>query len=939
MPIYAKLGDGSVKGGLTAKDHEGWFPVQRFELGQGMVIDTRSAVPLGGAEPDADADAEPPTSAFAAALRERVAKMKSGTKRLHGEHELFGPEASFTKAVDGVSHELMDWSSKGDARRIQFDVCAPGGPAVLSVVVKLARVQKYSFEGPSISSRGEASETVTLNWEQLEINTWELQPDGSRRGPYSFSWTRPAPPVARTAVGDSGWLSPFGDGVGGDTSSAAFLASLEASVSCDAQIDQSPALADPAASGHEQLGRELKIGSIGGVDFALEAFTGDEAMSQLFKFKLSLVANSAVTASDIIGKDVSFSIEDGSDVESAKASPARHFHGIVRRLRATESGSGDARRFEAVVVPKLWRLTKRTDCRIFQNKTVSEIVKAVCTSAGLPASYVDTSAIGDADATLEYCVQYRESDYDFVVRLLERQGIFFFFRHTSSEHKFVLAAATSAYQDCDPAQLLLSSGASEKKHVTRWSNAWEVVSKKAVADSRDITKANAQAALTAERANNLSLTGTDELVQYDYQGKYGTSALGTKVATASIEAEEATHEVGAGESSCDQLGVGAKFGFEADEGQSEASQSFAVVKIHHSAESRIDATGASVLYTNRFTAIPATRIYRPRRRRERPFLIGTQTAVVVAPDGEEIHTDEFGRIKVRFHWDRATDVNPEQRSCWIRVAQGLAGNGWGVLALPRKDQEVVVTFVDGDPDQPLVVGVVYNGENKPRDLPAQKTQTVFRTRSSKEGTAETFQELSFDDKKGEEKIFFHGEKDFERVVKNDDKLTVGKDDVGSRTVVINKDSTLTVNKGNRLETIKEGNDTLTIEKGNRTIEVKTGTETVTIKGDRTVTIQSGKDTLDITSGDWAVKAGGKADMETSGAFSIKSSGGKVSIESPQTIELTAGSSKIKVGASGIVIESPSIKINGKMETKVTGAMVSVEASGVMKAKGSAVMLG
>lgn len=936
MPIYAKLGDGSVKGGLTAKEHEGWFEVQRFELGQGAVFDSRSGA---SSEPDSDSEDDAPSSAFAAALRKQVEQMKSSSQRLHGKYELFSSEATFSKAVDGVSHDVMEWSSKGEARRIQFDVCSPGGPATVSVILKLARVTKYSFEGPNSGSRGEAIETVTLNWEQLEINTWELQPDGSRRGPFSFSWTRPADPPARTAVGESGWLSPYGDGVGGAGSGASFIAGLESLEGLDSQIEQQPALADPAASGHEQTGRELKVGAIGGVEFALESFTGDEAMSQLFKFKLSLVANSAVTATDVIGKEVSFSIEDGSDVESAKQSPARHFHGIVRRLRAAESGSGDARRYEALVVPKLWRLTKRTDCRIFQNKTVSEIVKAVCTSNGLPASYVDTAAIGDADATLEYCVQYRESDFDFVARLLETHGIFFFFRHSDGDHKFVLAAATSAYQDADPAQLLLSSGGSEKKHVSRWSCAWEVVSKKAVAASRDVTKANAQAALTAERPNNLSLTGTDELVLYDYQGKYKTSALGTKVATAHIESEEATHELGAGESSCDQLGPGAKFGFEADEGQSDAQQSYAIVKIHHSAQSRVDATGTSVLYTNRFTAIPATRVFRPRKRRERPFLIGTQTAVVVAPDGEEIHTDEFGRIKVRFHWDRATDVNPEQRSCWIRVAQGLAGNGWGALSLPRKDQEVVVTFVDGDPDQPLVVGVVYNGENKPRDLPAQKTQTVFRTRSSKEGTAETFHELSFDDKKGEEKIFFHCEKDFERVVKHDDKLTIGKDGEGSRTVLIEKDSTLTVNKGNRLETLTEGNDTLTIEKGDRTIEVKTGKETVTIKGDRTVTIQSGKDTLDITSGDWAVKAGGKADLETSGAFSIKSSGGKVSIESPQTIELTAGSSKIKVGTSGIVIESPSIKINGKMETKVTGAMVSVEASGVMKAKGSAVMLG
>jgi type VI secretion system secreted protein VgrG len=924
MLIYAKLGDGSVRSGLTAKDHEGWFEVTRFEFGEGSLSDVRS-----GARPEEESDdASAPTNAMFKEMFELAKKMRSDSQRLHADYSLFSSSATLSKPVDAVSHDLMDWASTGDPRRIQFDLCPPGGQVMLSVVLKGSRVTKYAFEGPNGSS-GNAVETLTFDWEELEIHTWEIPPDGSApRGPFSFTWTRPEQEVARSAISGSDWTTDFAIGLDGPALGWG-----------EAQLDQSPGETHPDSSGYEQLGRSLKVGRIGSAEFALEAFTGSESMSQLFKFKLSLVASAAIDPKAVIGKEVSFSIEDDSGIESSKASPPRHFHGIVRRLRAAEAGSGDARRFEAIVVPKMWRLTKRTDCRIFQNKTISDIVKAVCTGAGMPGSYVDTAALGDADVTLEYCVQYRESDFDFVARLLEAHGIFFFFRHEADKHTLVLAAKTTAYQDCDPAQLVQSSGAFDGKHVSRWSCAWEVVSKKAVLDSRDVSKANAQAKLTAERANNLGLSDTDALELYDYPGSYLTSAAGTKLATATIESEEATHEVGSGDSSCDQLGVGLKFSFSTDEGQADASGSYVITRVAHSAQVRVDATGAAVAYSNRFMAIPSARVFRPRKRRQRPYLIGTQTAVVVAPDGEEIHTDEFGRIKVRFHWDRNPDVKPEERSCWIRVAQGLAGNGWGIVTLPRKDQEVVVEFIDGDPDRPLVVGAVYNGENKPRDLPAMKTQTVLRTRSSKEGTAETFNELRFEDKKDDEHIFFHCEKDFERIVKHDDKLTIGKDDEGSRTVVINKDSTLTINKGHRLETIKEGNDTLTIEKGDRTIEVKTGKETVTIKGDRSVTIQSGNESLEVTSGDQSVKAGGKIAHESSGAFSIKSSGGKVSVESPQAIELTAGSSKIKVGASGIVIESPSIKINGKMETKITGAMISVEASGVMKAKGSAVMLG
>jgi type VI secretion system secreted protein VgrG len=926
MLIYAKVGDGSIRSGLTARDHEGWFEVARFDFGEGTVYDVRSGATAG--EDDDAGGQSAPTNPMFKELLERAKKMRADGQRLHAEYPLFSSSATLTKPVDSVSHDLMEWAGTGDPRRIQFDMCPPGGPVMLSVVLERARVTKYAFEGPTDGARGNAIETLTLDWEELEIHTWELPPEGGDpRGPFSFTWTRPEAPPARTAASGD-WKEDFATGLDG--------AALNWG---DAQLDQAPAPATPDSSGFEQLGRTLKVGRIGSAEFALEAFTGSESMSQLFKFKLALVASAAIDPKAVIGKEVAFSIEDESGIDSSKASPPRHFHGIVRRLRAAETGSGDARRYEAIVVPKMWRLTKRTDCRIFQNKTISDIVKAVCSGAGMPASYVDTAALGDADVTLEYCVQYRESDFDFVARLLEAHGIFFFFRHEADKHTLVLAAKTTAYQDCDPAQLVQSSGAFDGKHVSRWSCAWEVVSKKAVLDSRDVSKANAQAKLTAERANNLGLSDTDALELYDYPGSYLTSAAGTKLATAAIESEEATHEVGAGDSSCDQLGVGLKFSFSADEGQADAGASYVLTRVEHSAQVRADATGAAVAYSNRFMAIPSTRVFRPRKRRQRPFLIGTQTAVVVAPDGEEIHTDEFGRIKVRFHWDRNPDVKPEERSCWIRVAQGLAGNGWGIVTLPRKDQEVVVEFLDGDPDRPLVVGAVYNGENKPRDLPAMKTQTVLRTRSSKEGTAETFNELRFEDKKDEEHVFFHCEKDFERIVKHDDKLTVGKDDEGSRTVVINKDSTLTINKGHRLETIKEGNDTLTIEKGDRTIEVKTGKETVTIKGDRSVTIQNGNETLEVTGGDQSVKAGGKIAQESSGEFSIKSSGGKVSVESPQTIELTAGSSKIKIGAAGIVIESSSIKINGKMETKITGAMISVEASGVMKAKGSAVMLG
>ncbi|HUR28189.1 MAG TPA: type VI secretion system tip protein TssI/VgrG, partial [Planctomycetota bacterium] len=323
---------------------------------------------------------------------------------------------------------------------------------------------------------------------------------------------------------------------------------------------------------------------------------------------------------------------------------------------------------------------------------------------------------------------------------------------------------------------------------------------------------------------------------------------------------------------------------------------------------------------------------------ERPRIKGPQTAIVVGASGEEIDTDKYGRVKVQFHWDRKGKKD-ENSSCWLRVAQPLAGKGWGALALPRVGQEVLVAFLEGDPDRPLVVGTLYNETALPLDLPAKKNTTLLRTRSSKEGSDENFSELAFDDTKDAEKVYFHAEKDMERLVEHDDKLSVGKDGDGSRTVLIEKDSTLTINKGNRTETLTEGNDTLTIEKGDRTIAVKTGKETVTIKGDRSVTIESGKDKLEVTSGDQAIKLGGKGEIEATSGFKITVTGGKVEIDASPGIELKSGSNSIKLGPSGIEIKGMMVKIEGDIQSELKAAMVTVEASGILKAKGGLTMIG
>jgi type VI secretion system secreted protein VgrG len=267
---------------------------------------------------------------------------------------------------------------------------------------------------------------------------------------------------------------------------------------------------------------------------------------------------------------------------------------------------------------------------------------------------------------------------------------------------------------------------------------------------------------------------------------------------------------------------------------------------------------------------------------------------VVGPSGEEIYTDEYGRIKVQFHWDRY-GKNDEKSSCWIRVAQDICGRNWGHIVLPRIGQEVVVAFLEGDPDQPLVIGSVYNGDLKPPyDLPANKTQLGLKTRSSKGGGTGDFNELRFEDKAGEEQIYFHAQRDFERVVERDDTLDV------------QRHQTITV-KNNRTETVKEGNESVTVSQGNRS-----------------VTVSQGNDSLDVSAGDHSRNVGKNISEEAGMGIKIKA-GTSITIEAGISIELKVGGNKITIDNAGITVKGIMVTADGSASTTVkSGGLVTVQ---------------
>ncbi len=699
----------------------------------------------------------------------------------------------------------------------------------------------------------------------------------------------------------------------------------------------------------------------------LTSFSGREEMSRLFHYQLAMFSeNEALAAKDIVGKAVTWK------VAHAGRTP-RFFNGFVSRFAAGPMSGRNTRQYSAEVVPGLWFLTQTTDCRIFQNKTATEIVEQIFKDHGFSAYETSWKTYPKR----EYCVQYRESDFDFVSRLLEEEGIFYFFRHEEGRHTLVLADKRTAYKDCEQKEVDFNAGTAVASCINAWEHGYEFRSGKWM-----LTDYNFETPATdlGDKVSSIvRLTGNDKLERFDYPGLYVQKADGRELVKVRMEEEEAPHDVVTGAGNCLSFTVGGKFQLKKHDAASEAGKTYALTAVAHSGS---DASyfGGGQEYRNTFSCIPESVTFRPARTTPKPTVRGPQTALVVGPKGEEIYTDKYGRVKVQFHWDREGKKD-ENSSCWIRVAQNWAGKNWGIVFNPRIGQEVIVDFLEGDPDRPIITGRVYNAEQMPPyPLPANQTQSTVKSRSSKQGGTDHFNELRFEDKKGSEEIYFHAEKDFNRVVENNDTLKVGfeKKDKGdqaveifnnqttkigtkeasdgSQTIEVFNNQSLKVGAGagqakngsqtievykDRTETVKTGNETVTIEKGNRTITVKEGNDThevstgkraVIVKADdthtvkegkREVTIEMGNDTLTIKQGNQTTKL----DL------------GKSQTEAMQSIELKVGESSIKLEPAKITIKSPAVSVEADTTMDVKGLTTTVDGSAQCSISGGVIMIG
>ena len=514
---------------------------------------------------------------------------------------------------------------------------------------------------------------------------------------------------------------------------------------------------------YTQQKRLLSLDTPLGPDALLvRGFSGWEAISTPFELEIDLASeNDAIDLRGLLAASVTLHITLSDET-------LRHWNG---RLNKIVQGPREPifTSYHVTVVPWFSFLRLRQDCRMFQDKTVQEIVTEVFTKLGF---HDFEFRLHGSLQKREYCVQYRETDFHFVSRLLEEEGIFYFFVHESGRHTMVMANTSEAHLPCpgnDTARCLQASGgSSEEDVVTDWDRNEEFLT-----SSLSLADYNFKTPATRLMA---SLDGNTPFEMYDYPGLFKEKQAGESLARIQLEEISAPASVIQGESTCRAFTSGYRFRLR-DHYRQEWNSEYVLTEVHHTAvqgsdyhAGSIEQSGGVSSYRNRFLCIPRSVPFRPIRKTARPIIMGCQTAVVVGPAGEEIHTDEIGRIKVQFHWDRQGQKD-EKSSCWIRVSQTWAGKNYGAIAIPRIGQEVIIEFLEGNPDRPIITGCVYNGQmTPPYALPANKDMTGLKSYSTKGGNG--YNEIVFIDRTGNELIRIHGQKDVETTVLHDKKEIV-----------------------------------------------------------------------------------------------------------------------------------------------------------------------
>lgn len=641
--------------------------------------------------------------------------------------------------------------------------------------------------------------------------------------------------------------------------------------------------------------------------FLLTDFTGQEVISGLYTYHITCLSETLdVNPDDIVGKSCTVTINDDN---------GRFFHGFINAFtygEITGQGAGATfREYQMQMVPWLWFLTQTNNHRIFQEKNTKDIVSQIFKDLG----FSDFEFKADGGIPREYCIQHNESDYHFVSRLLEEEGIAYFFKHEKSKHKLVLVDQKNAYDEVAETKLEYSRGTSGDTHVYQWQHLYQF--RKGQWTLNDYNFKEPAKDLTANTATASKFAKNKSYEHYEYPGVYDFGK-GSELVKVRLDSEESDKNSISGASNCASFYAGGRFNLAKHESASEKGNyvivSLVVQAYDHSYG--LHSTSGSG-YNNKFVTVPADVHIRPKHTHQRPVMRGPQSAVVVGPSGEEIYVDEHNRVKVQFIWDRE-GKSDENSSCYLRVMQSWAGNQWGASFIPRIGHEVIVDFLDGDPDRPIITGSVYNGKNKP---PFQsKTQSGIRTRSTKDGSGSNCNELRFDDKKGSEQVFIHAEKNLDTEVENDETHSVDHNrtkTIGdNETSKIGKDRTKSVGE-NQSETIGKNKD---ISVGENHSESIGKNKSLDVGGDHKESI--GKGMSISISKDLDESVGGAYHEKVTKEFSLGAK--EILMKADKKIVLQTGSAKIVMESNGdIQISGKNINVKGSGKIVIKGSKTEI----------------
>lgn len=702
----------------------------------------------------------------------------------------------------------------------------------------------------------------------------------------------------------------------------------------------------------------------------MKSMTGREELGRPFEYDLELLSTDAnLDLAELLGKPMTIRLE---------LTPLhyRYWNGIVTDVGFAGSHGRHAL-YRVTLHPKLSLLDRTSNCRIFQNQSVPTIVKAIFQQHGFGVK----EALSGQYAQREFVVQYDESDFHFVSRLLEHEGIYYFFRHDAEQHELVLADSYSAHAT-EPGYESLPyfppdiHRASEIESIDRWELQQRLVSAAYVSKDYDFERPLARPESVSLNDGDHALKSS-EVFEYagaylhpkqaeeDYKGKNNETQRDV-YARVRLEEAHASYERIVAHSNARGLSVGSLFTL-TEYPRLEQNREYLIVSSFfelraHELESA--ATLTEEPFRCRIGVLHSKRPFRPKRIAAKPVIRGPQTALVVGPQNDEIWTDQYGRVKVLFHWDRYGEGD-ENSSCWVRVAQIWAGTKWGGIHIPRIGQEVIVEFLEGDPDRPIITGRVYNHDNMPPyDLPANQTQSGIKSRSSKGGAASNFNEIRFEDLKGKEELFIQAERNQTTNVKQAQSITVG----ATRSKTVGADETITVNKTRTTHVVKK--DTVNLDDEHEmTVKLKVtetfkDDHTLTITGKQDVTVNKDKtehvvQTYDLTTdkkfhltqGTTTLTFEGNAvTLDAAAPVTIKrgpatvsiDAAGKITMSTPAGISLTCGPSSMNLTTSGIELSAAKVAVAAQASVlelspasaKLSGAVTTVEATGVCGVKGA-----